>query len=423
MAIKITTINKKFQVLTYPNLNSKSATLGFWIDGGASKETNENNGIAHVLEHMMFKGTEKYNTKELSNKLEQLGAQTNAYTSFESVAYYLSVAPTNLIVKGKNNLMEALELIFELLLNSTFPPEELEKEKDVIIQELKMYQDDLEHNCYTGLYNISYKMGSYLYRDIIGTEPLIKSFTSQQLKDFMRDNYNKIYFVITGNFDENMVLDYCKSMGDIILNTFKVNNEKVEESLYIDEFKEISVVKNWANQAQVTMGWKVSNNIEDKKIVSVISCIFGSGMSSILFQKVRDDLGLVYSIYSSPNFYRNDHSISVHFKTFNDKVEEVISVVNREIMNLMENITDEAIEKAKNYIISSRIKRTESNQSSCFFLGEKLLELDYKDLSMDNISIDEYVYDCQNVTKEDIKNYWSKYLNRPADKISRLLTS
>jgi predicted Zn-dependent peptidase len=422
MDMKITTINNIFNVLTYPSLNTKSATVGFWIDGGASKETNENNGIAHVLEHMMFKGTKKYNTKELVTKLEELGAQTNAYTSFESVAYYVSVAPTDLMVQGKNNLMEAMELLFDLLLNSTFPEEELKKEKDVIIQELKMYEDDLEERCYANLHKITYNPDTYLHREIIGLEPVIRSFTSQQLKDFMKDNYNKIYFVITGNFDEKIVIDYCKKMGDEILKTFKSSDKKDFQSIYIDEFKEIASVKNWANQAQVNMGWKVSNDMKNRKILNLISCIFGGGMSSILFQKIRDDLGLVYAIYSTPLFYRNDGSLMVHFKTFNHKVQEVIDLVNKEIMNFINDLTDEHIQKAKNYIISSRIKRTESNQSQCFFLGEKLLENDHKSLSTDDFSFDDYIYECNDVTKEDIKKYWSEFLNRPADKISKILT-
>jgi predicted Zn-dependent peptidase len=415
--IKKIKINDIFTVLLNYDGNAQSSTCGFWCDGGANKEHDGNNGIAHVLEHMMFKGTTKRNGEELSSKVEQLGAYSNAYTSLESVAYYFSVAPTNLMVEGKNNLMTVIELLFEMLLESSFPEEELTKEKDVIIQELKMYEDDLEERCSAALHEIAYKTSTYLHREIIGTEPIIRSFTSQDLKKFMKEHYNNIYFVITGNFDEQLVVDYCKSMGPAMANFFEGQEKKTEECLYVDGYKEVTQIKNWANQAQAIMSWKTVDNKDKKRpVFDLISCILGKGMSSILFQRVRNQLGLVYSIYAETSYFNGSGALSVRFKTFNDKVQQVIDIVNKSVKELMADINEENIQKAKNITISSRIKRYEGVQSKAFFLGESAL-MDDNDLS-----IDEYIAECNKVTKADIIACCQEFFTGDADKVSKLLT-
>jgi predicted Zn-dependent peptidase len=229
---KIVEINSMFKVILNPVPTSKSATLGFWCQGGSCKENDENNGIAHVLEHMMFKGTKTLTSKEIGRKLEKLGAYSNAYTSEESVCYYLSVGPTNLVVDGKNNLLSSMEILFDMFLNSVFPPEELEKEKDVIVQELRMYEDDLTSRCFANLHKIAYNPHTYLHREIIGTEENIRGFTSPQLIKFMEDYYNNIHFIMVGNFDEEKVLEFCKSQGDNFLKKFTNKNIVQEPVVY-----------------------------------------------------------------------------------------------------------------------------------------------------------------------------------------------
>ena len=416
--IKKIKINNVFTLILNYDGNARSSTCGFWCDGGADKENDANNGIAHVLEHMMFKGTTKRTSEELSAKVEQLGAYSNAYTSLESVSYYFSVAPTNLTVDGKNNLMSVVELLFEMLLESTFPEEELTKEKDVIIQELKMYEDDLEERCSAALHTISYKPSTYLHREIIGTEPIIRSFTSQQLKTFMKENYNNIYFVITGNFDEKKIMDYCNAMGPSMESFFQAKPKLLVDSSYIEGFKEITQVKNWANQAQAIMTWKTVDNKDKTKkpILDLISCILGKGMSSILFQRVRNELGLVYSIYAYTDYFHSTGILGVRFKTFNDKVQQVIDLVNKSVTELVLELNDEQIQKAKNIMISSRIKGYEGVQSKAFFLGESAL-IDDNDLS-----IDEYIEQCNKVTKEQIIACCKEFFSGNADKVSKLLT-
>lgn len=414
--INIKKINDLFSIITYPIKDSKNATIGFWCDGGAWKETAENNGIAHMLEHMMFKGTANYNSKQLLSKLEQLGAYTNAYTSLESVAYYLSVGPTNLVNNNKNNLMEATELLFDLFLNSTFPEEELTKEKDVVIQEIRMYQDDLEQRCHSALYEISFEKNNYLHREIIGTEEIVKSFTPQDLKNFMKNHYNKIYFVAVGNFDEKIMIDYAESMVPIINNNFTHKILPHQPSAYIPNFQQDILIKDWANQAQVMMSWHVPGDTYHREItiLSLIKVILGGGMSSLLFSKIREEMGLVYGIYADCSSYKNDGIFTVHFKTFNEKVDEVIDVVNDLVKNFL-NISDEQIQIAKNFILSGRIKRLETNYSKASFLGEQALWDENK------LSLEEYLYECDKITRQDIEEMYNKYLNKPAEKIIKLL--
>ena len=416
LPIKKIKINDVFTIITHHIPTAQSCTFGFWCDGGASKETEKNNGIAHALEHMLFKGTNKRTNKELMRKLDQLGAYSNAYTSDESVAYYLSVAPTDLVVDKKNNLLYAAELLFEMLLESIFPSDELTKEKDVIIQELRMYQDDLESRCGVNLKSIAYAPGTYLHREIIGTEELIKSFTSEDLKNYMKENYNNIYFVVVGKFDDQLI-DYAKSMGPAMASFFQSKPKQTSAPLYLDGNNEFKDVKSWANQAQAMMSWKsISSSDKRYPVASLISCILGGGMSSTLFQKVRDDLGLVYSIYSSLDRYIGDGMFYVHFKTFNDKVDQVVDIVNREVVNFLDNLTENQIEIAKNYITSSRIKRCEGIQAKCFFLGEAAL-IDDNDLSFDD-----YMEECKKVTRQDIEIFCKEFLCKPADKVSKILT-
>jgi predicted Zn-dependent peptidase len=409
--IKEFEINPSLKVITSVKPDSRSATIAICADAGACKEEKKNNGIAHALEHMLFKGTTTRNKKQIVVELERLGAYINAYTSLDSVVYHVSIAPANM-----DNILKVCDILLDMLINSTFPEEELIKEKDVILQELSSSKDSLEDQCSLGFYSSTYG-DCYAGRDILGPEENIKSFTSNDLREFLRTKYNKIYFVAVGNIEEEKIVEKLRSKNQEFLDFFKEDPNPTQDIVkYNQELIIHSEVKDWANQAHVMMGWESVNYMDsDRYVADVISCILGGNMSSILSQKIRDDLGLVYHISSYTQYLKETGYMVVYFATFNDKVQEVCDLVNQEVGNFL-NFTTEQLEDAKNYITGARIKATENNRNLAMFIGEHYL----KQGSMKNV--ENYIAACNQVTVEDIKAYWNKYLNGKANKISKILT-
>ena len=360
---------------------------------------------------MLFKGTTTRTKKEIVVELERLGAYINAYTSSDSVVYHVSIAPANM-----DNILRVCDILLDMLINSTFPKEELEKEKEVIVQELCNSKDSLEDQCSNGFYSAAYG-DCYIGRDILGPEENIRSFTSEDLKEFIRRKYKKIYFVAVGNIEEEQIVEKLRSKNQEFLDFFTEDLNPTQDIVQYNKQPIIhSEVKDWANQAHVIMGWESVNYFnEDRFVADVISCILGGNMSSILCQKIRDEMGLVYHISSSTHYLKETGYMEIYFATFNDKVDNVCEVVNEEIKNFM-NFTDAQLEDAKNYIAGARIKATENNSSVAKFIGEHYL----KKGPIHNL--EQHIYACNRVTREDIQAYWDKYLSQPADKISKILS-
>lgn len=318
-----------------------SCTVGIFVFTGSRDEKFNQLGIAHFTEHMLFKGTEKRTALEISKAIDNVGGILNAYTNKEYTCYYAKV------VYDKMDL--ALEVLADMFLNSTFPEGELEKEKEVIVQEIHMVNDtpdELIHDILLESLFGKHGLGSF----ILGTEEIVRGFESRTIKNFVEDFYlnERIVIACAGNFK----WEKFKNKAEELFGIRQVNITKFPERKVNVSPTKIEVKKEHLNQVHVAIGFPiVSIYHEDKYPLKILNYILGTGMSSILFQELRESSGYVYSTYSSINLYQDAGILYIYFATTPEKkdlcMEKIENILNRLKSG---NITDDDITNAKEQI-------------------------------------------------------------------------
>lgn len=318
-----------------------SCTVGIFVFTGSRDENPANLGIAHFTEHMLFKGTEKRTALEISKAIDNVGGILNAYTNKEYTCYYSKV------VSDKMDL--ALDILSDMFLNSTFPKEELQKEKEVIVQEIHMVNDtpdDLVHDLLLESLYGKEGLGSF----ILGTEEIVRGFESKTIRNFVEEFYlnERIVVACAGNFN----WDKFKNRAEEFFSTRESKFTKFPERRVGILPSKIVVKKEHLNQVHVAIGFPiVSIYDEDKYPLKILNYILGAGMSSILFQELRESSGYVYSTYSSINLYQDTGVLYIYFATTPDKkelcMEKIESILNRLKSG---DITEEDIANAKEQI-------------------------------------------------------------------------
>ncbi|MCH7850639.1 MAG: insulinase family protein [Nanoarchaeota archaeon] len=307
---------------------------------GAAYETAEEKGISHFMEHLCFKGTPTRTTREISAELENLGGMPNAFTSEEVTAYYVKLPSVH--------LKTAMDVIFDIYFNATFPEIELKKESQVILEEMKMYRDNPRAH-------VMDKIKTELYAEpfgisIIGTEKTIKSTTREKIYEKHKEMYspkNSILCVVGNNsFEEVLELAEkltIKSDGETPkVQTIELKNSKMDEK------------RNGLGQTNVAIGFHFPfENKSGRFAGEIFSTILGSGMSSRLFTEVREKRGLVYSIKSMLDLGKNFGYLMIVAGTDPSKTDEVKKICLEEYSK-MENITEQELKDAKIQLIGNR---------------------------------------------------------------------
>ncbi|WP_039763932.1 M16 family metallopeptidase [Caldicellulosiruptor sp. F32] len=355
--------------LVYEKVDTvKTVSVGAWILAGSRYETKSENGISHFIEHILFKGTKNRSSKEIVYEIESIGGQINAFTAKEYTCFYVRVLD--------EFLEKAFEILSDLLLNPLINPEDIEKEKTVIIEEINMSKDDPEEILYQALNDLIWK-GETLSYPIIGKESTVKRIDRNKILNFMRKRYKpeNVVISVAGNFDEAHLIDLCEryfGSWERYLKSKDTNNSS--EPI----FKRGAVIKSKkSDQAQIAIAFEGFGQ-EDENVYKllVVSNILGGGMSSRLFQKIREELGLVYSINSFVSTYKDVGMLIVYAGT-NPKN---IGVVYKEILNQIKllirgNLTPDEVEVAKQQIKGSIIFGLENTSSRMSNLGKNMLLL------------------------------------------------
>lgn len=341
---------------------------------GSRYESPEDNGISHFIEHMMFKGTEKRpNTLILSEELDNMGAIYNAYTSKDMTAYYIK--------SSKNDIEKNIGILGDMVCNSKFDIEEINKEKGVIIQEMKKYEDLPE--CYVEdifeqlVFGEKDKLGQL----IIGSEDNIKSFTRDQFMNYKDAHYfgSNAFVCVVGNFDENQILELIKNNFK-----FQINGNREDEveklrnnSRRILDQKEpkFKLVYKDIEQAHLKLGFPAFSYF-DKEVysLSLFSAVFGECMSSRLFINIREKEGLCYNIYSSMDRYQDCGLFSINSGLDKDRIYEAISLIKKELNEVVKNgITQEELNKAKSIMFGRMDVALEDTSNIAEFYGRQYL--------------------------------------------------
>ena len=361
MAPRITTLNNGLRVVTEHMPTLKTSALGVWIGAGARNETAANNGVAHMLEHMAFKGTAKRDARRIAEEIEAVGGSLNAYTSRENTAYYARVL--------KADVPLAVDILSDILQHSTFDETELDRERAVIIQEIGQSFDTPEDLIFDQFQEVLYP-DQPLGRPILGTEELIKSIPRADIASYMKRNYMASGMVLAaaGNVDHAALVAQAESafaeIGTGVPPTAAparyVGGERFEN--------------RDLEQVHFTLGFDgVPYGDPDYYAASVFSYLLGGGMSSRLFQEIREKRGLVYSIYSFTSPYRDGGNFGVYAGTGEKEVDELVPVLCDELNKVASKITAEELARTKAQMKAGMLMSLESTSSRCERLAQNML--------------------------------------------------
>ncbi|WP_419742724.1 M16 family metallopeptidase [Paraclostridium dentum] len=342
----------------------KSITLGVWVNAGSRIENEELGGISHFIEHMLFKGTKNRTSKEIASTIDNLGGQINAFTSKECTCYYVKLLDEHIDI--------GIDILSDMFLNPLFDEKDIDKERQVIIEELKMYEDSPEDLVYDLLMEGIYKTDA-LGMNIIGTEESLYNINRNTIKDY----FNKYYVAsnsvisISGNFKfEEMVKLIESKFKDLAMGNVDI---KITEP----EFHPCFIARNKdTEQVNLAISLKAIplECREDAYALSIINNIFGGSISSRLFQNIRENKGLVYSIYSAPSLYRKSGELGIYASMSNENLKKVYNLVLEEIDNLRQNhLTDKEIKESKEQLKGSYILGLESTSSRMMSIGKAMV--------------------------------------------------
>ncbi len=343
-----------------------SVSMGIIVHTGASLESDSEDGISHFIEHMMFKGTQKRTAFEISDEMDRIGAQMNAFTSKDITCYYAKSTTSN---AGK-----AFEILSDLFLNSAFPEEEMKREKGVIVEEINMNDDTPDDLCLDTLSQAFYGESGY-GRNILGSRKNVNSFTVSDIKNYMSRHYvtQNIVIAMAGNietsFAEELAEKYFSSLASCAAEKFYVDVKLTAKSLLRKK-----------NIEQIHLGLAFPSVKRYDRLfdaTQIMNCILGGSMSSRLFQKVREELGLAYTVYSYVSPFEEVGSLVVYagvnpencLKCY-DAVFDCINDIKKK------NITNEEFLRGKEQLISSSIFAQESTSSQMLLYGRELIYSD-----------------------------------------------
>ena len=352
-------INSGIEVI-FDRLESISTcSVGVFVKTGSRDESDTEEGISHVLEHMIFKGTPARNYFEISEEIDYLGANVNAHTTKEETVFYINALTQFL---GKS-----VDILFDIVTNSTIDEKELEKEKDVIVEEIKMYKDSPDDLVFEMNYADSIN-GQY-GKPIIGTEASVKGFTADEIRKYYKERYTKdnILIVVSGNFDKNEIIQkidqYFSKLGDKKID----RRDKIDFSFNAGK----KIVSKDINQVNICISHQSEDyNSKNKIYTDILANIIGGSMSSRLFQEIREKNGLAYSVYTYNQYYLSGGLTSTYIGTNLENYEKAIEITLSEFKKLRENgVTEDELQKAKNKYMSRIAFAMENPRSRMGILG------------------------------------------------------
>lgn len=378
------------RVITIPMQDNPAVTVFVMVETGAKYETKELNGISHFLEHMVFKGTPRRpKASDIAREFDGLGADYNAFTGDEYTGYYVKV--------DKRHIDTALDIISDMYLNPLFPESEITKEKGVIIEEIRMYRDRPDRQ-------VQEAMGALLYGDqpagwtILGNEENIRSFSRKHFLEYREKHYVACAttVVIAGSINEKEIVKKMEKLFSGMSVNAKKGKVKVKE-LQINP--QVKVVHKDTDQTHLVLALRTFS-VTDKRnpTMRVLSAVLGRGMSSRLFSKMRDELGICYYVRSSHNTYTDHGFLDISAGVDTTRVELAIETILDELKRLKDELVSEAeLKKAKDYIAGTMMLGLETSDAQADFVAhQEIMKREIKTPT-------EMIQNAEKVTAKDIQ--------------------
>ncbi|MED1794455.1 insulinase family protein [Brevibacillus nitrificans] len=379
------TCDNGLRIVTERIPSVRSVALGIWVGTGSKYENDVNNGISHFLEHMFFKGTATRSAKEIAETFDEIGGNVNAFTSKEYTCYYARVLDQHAPI--------ALDVLSDMYFHSVFDAEELEKEKNVVIEEISMYEDTPDDLVHDLIAKASYGNHPLGYT-ILGTEDVLRSLKRDDLQRYVDQRYLPSNTVITvaGNFEDSLIEDIQKRFSAF-------QRSSTLPTLTTPDFAaDVIFQQKKTEQAHLCIslpGFKVGH--KDTYSLILLNNVLGGSMSSRLFQEIREERGLAYSVYSYHSSYKEAGTFTVYTGTAQEQVGQVFDIVSQVLRDVADHgITDKELNKGKEQLKGSLMLSLESTNSRMSRLGKNELLLER------HLNLDEVLAKIDSVTHETV---------------------
>ena len=375
----------------------RSVSFGLWVRNGSRHEVPKTNGISHFIEHMMFKGTEKRTAMDIADTMDAVGGQLNAFTSKEYTCYFTRTLDTHFDV--------AIDVITDMFFHSKYDQNEINKERNVILEEISMYEDTPEDLAVDLLHCHTFPQNS-LGMGILGTPETIGSFQRDDFMAFIKERYSpkNVVIAVAGNINEQEVLAKITEAFKDFKSESK--NEAETTAIYTPGF---CLREKDIEQVHLCMGFPgIKSGLDESYALAAVNTILGGGMSSRLFQKIREEHGLVYSVYSYNASYFDTGVFLIYAALNPAQVYDVLKLISQEVRGMFtEKVTKEQLAKAKEQLKSNFLLSLESAASRMNSIGRTLLMLnkiitpDELVTKIDAIDLDAFYEVCDRIFKLD----------------------
>jgi predicted Zn-dependent peptidase len=394
--IKKEVLDNGLTILTERMPHVRSISIGIWLKIGSRSETQEVNGVAHFIEHLLFKGTSHRSAEEIARQVDCIGGHLDAFTAKETICYSTKVLDEHLPI--------AFDILSDLVLNPNFDPGDMEKERQVVLEEIKMVEDtpdDLVNEIFVQNFWKDQPLG----RPILGTKQTISKLDREKVIQFFQEFYTPDNIIISaaGNLEHRRVVDLIsEKFGDIRTrrNGYMDSPANIHSRITIRNKKELE-------QVHICLGVpSCSLSHEDRYACYILNTILGGGMSSRLFQNIREKQGLVYAIYSGLNSYHDTGCLSVYAGTSLETADKVVDLIVEEFRSLKKHRVDpEELRRAKDHLKGSLMLSLESTSSRMSNLARQELYFGKY------FSLDEMISRIEKVTTEEVQGLASTFFD------------
>jgi len=390
-----TVLDNGIKVISEEINHVRSVSIGVWVRCGSRSENDAINGVAHFIEHMLFKGTKTRSAFDIASEIDSVGGVMNASTGKELTAFYIKIPDYHLTI--------AINLLADILRNSLFDPEEIEKEKSVVLQEIHMTEDTPDDYIHD-FFEKTFWNGHPLGLSVLGTKETVTNFKRDDITKFFTERYMKKNLVLTaaGNLKHDNLVDLVqKSFGSLDGEPVKEDSTKPMPS------SKVAVVKKDLEQEHIIIGTIAPSSISLSRYPAfLMNIILGGSMSSRLFQEIREKRGLAYSIRSFLTTYRDAGMLGIYAGTSENKVKDVISLIRKELDSLKKDfLTEKELQSAKELVKGNLLLSMESTDNRMTRLARNEIFFGR------NVSLEEIERNIETVSREDIRNLAEEIFN------------
>jgi predicted Zn-dependent peptidase len=377
MSYALSTLPSGLRVATERLPGMESTTVAVTVDVGSRFEQPEEGGLSHVLEHMAFKGTKRRNARQIAEEMDMVGGNMNAYTSLENTVYYTRVLSQDVPL--------AVDMLADILQHSTFDEEEVAREREVILQEIAMHYDTPDDLVFDYFSETAYP-AQPLGRSILGTPELVSGYTRENLAGYMGRHYHTGNMIVSaaGNVEHEafvtLVGEHFNALSTSALTPPPQGQYGGGDKRVVRKLEQLHLMLGFEG---------VSFHHKDYYVWQVLATLLGGGMSSRLFQEVREKRGLAYTVQAFLSAYSDSGVLGIYAATGENKAAEMLPVICEEIVKLQHGVEDHEMQRAKNQIKASLFMSRESSASIAEWIGKHLLSFGrYKPASEIAASVD-----------------------------------